>query len=286
MSISMSDDQILRTKGKVLNIIKRLRDRTTLHLEYEEVRRRVSVLAKEGIYQTYSLPTELLIHRARLLNDPAKDKECFTLKDLGPPKPEETHHYGRCNQPNRPVCYCSLYEDIALAEVEAKLEEQYVISAFDVAKDIVLIPIGEFDWFRRTGETYLGQNNPDLVKPYKNGLTAEDWLMPAVIDAFLADEFITQADDRKITSAFSDVLLSGDLEPKIPIDAIVYPSVAFRGGINFAILPFAFASKMKLVEGETKIIKITEAVGYGIYDYQVMATLKSYNSEGILTWSN
>lgn len=283
----MRDEQILCTKEEALNIIKELRDRTRLHLEFKEVRSRVAVLAKNGLYQTYSLPKELPIHRARLLEDPDKDKECFTLKDLGPPKPEETHDYGRCNQPNRPVCYCSLYEDIALAEVKAELGKQYVISTFNLAKETVLFPIGEFDLFRRTGETYLGQENPISANPYeKDECDGNEWLILAVIDAFLAYEFITQTDDLKVTSAFTDVLLSGDLEPKSPIEAILYPSVAFRGGLNFAILPDAFDSRMKLVEAETKIIEITEAPGFEIYDYQVMATLKSYNSEGSLLWSN
>ncbi|MEO7862552.1 MAG: hypothetical protein ABIU05_19395, partial [Nitrospirales bacterium] len=150
----MSDEQILLTKEDALNIINQLRDRTGNHLQYEKIRNRVKLLAQDGLYQTYSLPTELRIHRARFLENPDKDKKCFTLKDLGPPKPEDTQDYGRCNQPNRPVCYCSLYEDIALAEVKAELGKQYVISTFDLAKETVLIPIGEFDLFRRTGKTY------------------------------------------------------------------------------------------------------------------------------------
>ena len=286
MSNGRSDEEISRTKEEVLNIINQLRDVGESSLEYKEIRKLASELANEGIYQTYLLPAELRVYRARFLGNPAKDKKCFTLNDLVPPQPAETHGYGRCNQPSRPVCYCSRHEGIALAEVKAKLGEQYVISTFDVAKDIRLLPIGEFDWFRRTGETYLGQENPHSARAYEDALDAEDGLIRAVIDAFLADEFIKRKGNFMITSAFSDVLLNGDLRPKNPIGAIVYPSVAFRGGLNFAILPGAFYSKMKLVEAETKIIKINEAVGYEIYDCEVMATLRSYNSDGVLIWNN
>jgi hypothetical protein len=103
----------------------------------------------------------------------------------------------------------------------------------------------------------------------------------------LADEFIKQATtqtDYKITSALSDVLLNGDLNPCTPIDALIYPSVAFREGMNFAVLPESYKSKMKLVEEETKIIRITDVLGYGIFDYRSLASLKSVSTEGRLEW--
>ena len=88
----------------------------------------------------------------------------------------------------------------------------------------------------------------------------------------------------KITSALSDVLLNGDLKPQKPIDALVYPSVAFREGMNFAILPEPYKSKMKLVQAETKIIEITNVLGYGIFVCQLLASLKSVSSDGRLKW--
>ena len=43
---------------------------------------------------------------------------------------------------------------------------------------------------------------------------------------------------------------------------------------------------MQLVIAETKNIEITEVLGYGIFDYQVLATLKSVSSEGRLDWES
>jgi hypothetical protein len=54
--------------------------------------------------------------------------------------------------------------------------------------------------------------------------------------------------------------------------------------MNFAILPEPYKSKMKLVEAETKIIKITDVLGYGIFDYRPLASLKSVSSDGRLKW--
>lgn len=266
--------------------MERLRGGAKYRWSYKRIRSYAFKLAdKFGIYQVYSnLPENLEVCRARFLknNEPPK-----SVDDLGPPKSEDTPRYGRCSQPNSPVCYCSLYEDTALAEINAELGKQYVISTFSLPQNMVLIPIGEFDYYRRTGETYIGSAIPESKKPYKEALEGNDWSVVALVDAFLSDEFIMRATtnaDYKITSAFSDVLLNGDMKPSNPIDGIIYPSVAFRHGLNFAIQPEAYRSKMILVEAETHIVEITEVLGYGIFEWQKVATIKSVNPEGLIVW--
>lgn len=269
---------------QVRETIEKLRGGAKGRLSYNQVRTIISEWAQSGVYQTYTLPKSLPVHRARRLED---EKWFKFVQDLGNPKPEETIAHGRCHQPKRPLCYCSLYEDIALAEVNAELGGHYAISTFMMPKDIVLIPVGGLDYFRRTGRTYMGHETPQSAEPYEVANREKDWDITALIDAFLADEFIkpaTTQTDYKITSALSDVLLNGDLNPCAPIDAIVYPSVAFREGLNLAILPEPFRSKMKLVEAETKIIKIIDVLGYGIFNFQPVALLKSVSSEGCLNW--
>lgn len=269
---------------EVLSIIEQLRGGAKIRLPYDQIRALVSDWAKYGVYQVYSIPEELSVHRVRRL----ENKKWFEFADdLGPPIPEKTITYGRCHQPKHPLCYCSLYEDAALAEVNAEFGEHYVISTFTMPKDIRLIPVGELDYYRRTGRTYIGHETPQSAEPHKEALGEEDWHVAALIDAFLADEFIkpaTTQTDYKITSALSDVLLNGDLNPQKPLDALVYPSVAFRAGMNFAILPEPYKSKMKLVEAETKIVEITDVLGYGIFVYRLLASLKSVSSDGRLTW--
>jgi hypothetical protein len=269
-----------------LNMIEQLRGGAKSRLSYDKIRALMFEWAiKYGVYQVYSsIPEELSVHRVRRL----ENKKWFEFKDdLGPPTPEQTIIYGRCHQPKHPLCYCSLYEDTALAEVNAELGEDYAISTFTMPKDIRLIPVGELDYFRRTGRTYIGHETPQSAKPYEEALRENDWRVAALIDAFLADEFIkpaTTQTDYKITSALSDVLLNGDLSPRTPIDALIYPSVAFREGMNFAVLPEPYKSKMKLVEAETKIIRITDVLGYGIFAWRVLATLRSVNPDGSLSW--
>ncbi|MEO8341430.1 MAG: RES domain-containing protein [Nitrospirota bacterium] len=199
---------------EVLSIIEQLGGEAKNRLSYARIREIMSAWAKYGVYQIYSIPEELSIHRARRL----ENKKWFEFADdLGPPAPEKTIAYGRCHKPQHPLCYCSLYEDTALAEVNAEFGEQYVISTFTMPKDIRLIPVGELDYYRRTGRTYIGHETQQSAEPHKKALGEEDGVVAALIDAFLADEFIKQATtqtDYKITSALSDVLLNGDLKPQ------------------------------------------------------------------------
>lgn len=268
----------------VRKVVEQLRGGAKGRLSYDQIRIVMSQWAKWGVYQTYTLPEPLPVHRARRLED---EKWFKLVQDLGNPKPEETVAYGRCHQPKHPLCYCSLYEDIALAEINAELGKRYAIATFTMPKDIVLIQVGELDYFRRTGSTRIGHEFPQSAEPYKQALSEEDRLVASLIDAFLADEFIRPATtqvDYKVTSALSDVLLNGDLNPSIPIDAIAYPSVAFRDGLNFAIRTEAVRSKMKLDPTQTRIVEITDVVGYGIFTWKELAILKSINSDGILCW--
>ena len=281
---SSSLNKVVSTKDGALNVIEWLRGGVKSRLHYEQIRPYVAALASCGAYQVYSLPAELTIHRARYLND---NKWPESVAELGPPPVHTVTEFGRCNQPKQPLWYCSLYEDTALAEINAELAAQYVVASFTLQKDIRLIRVGDFDYYRRTGNTSIGEADPLSVKAYKEICDKDDRIIPAVIDAFLADEFIkpaTSHTDYKITCAFSDVLLSGELKPSQPIDAIIYPSVAFRHGLNFAIRPEAYPSKLTLVEAETKIIEITDVVGYGIFDYRKLATLKPVSSQEILHW--
>ena len=243
-----------------------------------------SAMTKCGVYQTYTLPQELPIHRIRRIED---KNQWFRLEsDLGPRCPEATNDYGRCHRPGHPVCYCSLYEDTALAEVDAEFGEQYAVMTRTISKDSIFLPIGEFDHFRRTGETYLGQEIQHSSNTYKQALARQDWTIPALIDAYLADEFMKPARnqmDYRVTSALIDVVLN-DYYPRTSIDIIFYPSVAFRGGLNFAVLPGAWKSKTKLVSEETRVIEITDVLGYGIYKYKQVGILNSNTSNGELDW--
>ena len=277
------------SKDGALGIIEQLRGGAKDRLSYELIYLSIGILvkasARQGVYRPYCMQNEISVVRARRLE---KSGEWFqSLGDLGPLPRGQTIKYARCHRPGRSVGYCSLYMDTALAEVRAELGQQYAIATFRMPGSSIVIPVGEFDYFRRTGRTYLGEAVEQSAKIYSEILDREDWALIALFDAFLADEFIRPVEtqtDYKVTSAMAEVLFHGGLKFPEPIDAIIYPSVAFREGTNFAIRSDSFQSKIKLVESETKIIEITDVFGYGIYNYRDLMRLKSVRSDGSLDW--
>jgi hypothetical protein len=185
-----------------------------------------------GVYRPYEIP-DLTLHRARKL----EGKEPFKhVSDLGSPPAEYATGYGRCHIPQKPVCYCSLYEDTALAEIYAEPGQRYVIATYKFSQSLVVLPIGEFDYFRRTGASYLGSAEPSTLNHYQkiiNGDDGEVVLLRQLVDAYFAEEFISPVSsnsDYKLTAVLSSILF--DLPVGDPFNAIFYPSVAFRGGVT------------------------------------------------------
>ena len=259
MMNSASQCKEVATKEEVVRLIEQLRGGAKERLPYGSIRSAISGLTDRVGYQTYMIPVgeALTLHRARLI-DPGKTP-LLSASELGPPSADKTNNFGRCHRPGNPLCYCSLYENTVLSEVDAKLGKHYAISTFELLDDIVVVPIGDLDHYRRTGTTYLGEetSESDSATRYEELLNTPDGAVVALIDAFFANEFGQKAQsesDYKITSALCDVLLN-DFNPAVPIDAIVYPSVAFLRGHNFAIRPdlvwpAAANPKLKLIDSE------------------------------------
>jgi RES domain-containing protein len=114
----------------------------------------------------------------------------------------------------------------------------------------------------------------------------EKWDGIALLDAFFAEEFIERARsqaDYRVTSAFCDILRK-EYGSGARLDAIMYPSVAFRTGFNVAIIPEAEKGKLQLLPGETKLIRVTDVLGYGMYQCETLFTLSRVREDGSLDW--
>lgn len=205
------------SKDGALGIIEQLRGGAKDRLSYELIYLSIGILvkasARQGVYQPYRMQNEISVVRARRLE---KEGEWFqSLGDLGPLLPSKAIKYARCHRPGRSVGYCSLYMDTALAEIRAEAGQQYAIATFTLPGRSFVLPVGEFDYFRRTGRTYLGEAVEQSAKVYRELRDREDGALIALFDAFLADEFIRPAEtqtDYKVTSAMAEVLFHGGLE--------------------------------------------------------------------------
>jgi RES domain len=277
-------------KAGALNVIEQLRGRVKQRWTFDLVKQYVWALYKKyGLNQTYKLPTTLPVVRARKLDFCEREFWPKFKSDLGARKSEDIKDYGRCHSPGISVGYCALYEDIALTEARAELDDCYVITFFEPVKNFLVAPVGELDFFRRTGETYLGSAIPSSSVCYAQALDKENGDLRAMVDAFFADEFMRPANndsDYRLTAAYAHVLMS-DTTPiaGAKIDAIFYPSVAFHAGYNFAFRQSFMQEKMMPITQKTKIVKISDVLGYGIFQSETLATLKKCDAEGLLEWS-
>lgn len=268
-----------------LQLIERLRGGAAARLGYDEVRECLGALVRRAApaYWVHTPPRVLTVHRSRPLGS-HEHWRSFTARDLGPPPPDKVRNYARCNRPGQSRLYCSLEENIALAEMQAARDQIHLLTTYLLDRRIRLLPIGELDFFRRTGGlTYLGDSASKIARQYADMVDEPD---VAFIDAFFADEFMRHAATDAVyflTSALADILLEeSDANP--PPEALFYPSVVFRGGVNFSIRPEAYASRVNLIAEETKVVRITEVLGYGMYRYETIAWLESCDEEG-LAWS-
>jgi hypothetical protein len=270
-----------------LQQIERLRGGTAARLGPDPIRPLLTELIRHAraAYWIYSLPRVVKVHRSRPIL-PGDDWRGFTARDLGPPPPDKVTEYARCNRPGQSLLYCSLEENIALAEMQAAQGQEHLITTYLLDRKMRLLPIGELDFFRRTGGlTYFGSGSSKVARHYAGMVQDID---VTLIDAFLADEFMRYAETDAVyflTSAVADILFAeAESNGWAAPDALFYPSVVFRSGVNFAITAGAFASKVSLITEETKIVRITEVLGYGLYRYDTLARLASCEPGG-LTWA-
>ncbi len=282
--------EFISTQEGLLNFIEQLRGGANRRWKFEMVREVIQEMVHhfgDKLYQSYAMPVEwagniTTIHRVRDIRDGPFD----FAEQLGSPDERLATKLGRCNVPGVPVCYCSLYEDTALAEVGAQTGHDYVVATFELTEKMILLPVGELDFYRRTGQTYLGSAHPRTTEHYANVYrNLPDARLRELTDAFFAEEFMAKAateSDYRLTAALSEVLFHLPFETVI--DAIMYPSVAFRAGYNFAIRRDSEKRKLRLAPFQTRIVRVTEALGYGIFDTKVVQQLRSIGEDGRLDW--
>ena len=276
------------------NLIEGLRGGLKFHFGFEDIRVHVQAMMRaccENCYGSYAIPTPFSFVRARRHDDP--EALFQEMLDLGAPRPQEVKKFGRCNVPNQPILYCSLYPETALSELDAQREEVFTLSAYGVrlGQQVYACHVGEIDYYRRTYETYFGRNNQGNTRRLQDMEKNEQWDSQCLLDAFLAEEFISPAKsqaDYRVTSAFCDILWKNK---RNDLDAIMYPSVAFREGRNFALQTEAVAKKLELLSMEskhemgdvTKVVRVVDVLGYGIYRLKEIARLRSVD-QNKLKW--
>lgn len=220
-------------------------------LPWDELRKILDDLTVGHAWLMYPMSCNWRIFRGRICNE---NQLFANSNELTHRVPEEITGYGRCHQPHRSIFYASNNLDTVFAELEPEVGDRVhvAVAGPNAANAVRITAIGEIEHVRRYGVPLIGNHDTtEIIQDWLGPLQTEESLRRILIDAFLSDIFSKQAlsdRDYKLTSALSDIIISASLNDKILCDGFAYPSVAHRGGINYALDGDRFYERMAIYE--------------------------------------
>lgn len=173
-----------------------------------------------------------------------------------------------------------------LSEVKARPGEVFNVlisetheTAEQLESDLVVIPLGIFDYYRRGVPDPFGLHSEYLgcYEYLRKHIDPEGMLAMQLADAFICDLLKRREVEGlyTVTSALSKELCS------IPmIDGILYPSTQFDSYPNIVLKPSAVDKKLEHKSATS--VRVLESYGYGIFRTEELA--KGTVKNGQLLW--
>lgn len=237
-------------------------------------------------HQGYNAPTGFGVWRGRLENkveffsNPGEFSYC--------PKQYATG-WGRCTRPGTTMFYGANNINTVWSELYPAVGDRIHLGLATKKRDseLIISEVGGMDYCRRFSRSMIaGDAGYKYFNQWLAAQTDEEQMRATLVDAYFADEFsatVTKPRDYLITATISGLLLDAkDDGGHFLLDGFSYPSVAHRGGVNFAIHPQSFDEKF---EWQRFIVaEIVSSLGYGIYAYRELATAEPSKDGGQLKW--
>lgn len=174
---------------------------------------------------------------------------------------------GRVNGPGERFLYASRGNGTCLSEISVETGNYYQLAKFALrpGAKINALVIGEIEYRHQSNGLSLladwGAKQEVKCLSDSSALSLEQKCSAIVVDAFIAEQFALKshkAFDYKLTNWLVTALLeSGEA------DAVMYPSVQHRGGLNIAVPSRVVESSLDMVDGEYG--QIGRYVGYGMH---------------------
>lgn len=271
----------------VLSLTEQLTGGSRLRLPWPQIRQILDDLTEGHFWLGYPMPVDWNIFRGRIENDTELFDNVIHLSNR---KAEDIKDYGRCHQPSVPIFYGANNLDTVLSELSPDIGDHVHVAVAKprISKKVVVTAIGEIEHVRRYGRALIGNDESrSMIQNFLDNIKSEADLKALFLDAFMSDLFVTPArrrSDYKATSALSDIILSAEKEGKPILDGFAYPSVAHRGGMNFAIRGARFAQHMEI--HHCMAFEITDYLGFGIYGRKQYAKSKTVAEDGTIEWES
>ena len=197
-----------------------------------------------------------------------KDEERFELKTQMLCRPAENNvAQGRVNRSGERFLYASRGNGTCLSELSGETGNRYQLAKFVLrpGATIKALVIGEIEYRHQSNGLSLladwGAKQEVTCLSDTGGFSLEQKCSAIIVDAFIAEQFALKAHkayDYKLTNWLVTVLLE-----KGDADAVIYPSVQHRGGLNIAIPADVVDSSLVMLDGEYG--QIDRYVGYGMH---------------------
>jgi hypothetical protein len=274
-----------RDPGFAIAMIEQLQGGMTHRLPIERLIELIDALLRDIPYLGYP-QRNLRLLRGRIDSRITLDRQNeFSFLPV-----EKSHSYGRCHRPGKSVFYGASNLDTVLSELLPEVGDKVHVGTIRLKPEaeIILTAIGEIDYVRRYDRAWAGnERSTQLIKDTIKSYGETQKLRALLIDAFFSEQFSRPAAkqrDYKITSALSELLLEGQTsEQKYVQDGFAYPSVAHRGGINFAIRPSSITEHFEWEQFDA--YEVTELFGFGLYRIRKYATSTKTEADGQISWS-
>lgn len=258
-----------------IDCIERLKGGAIERLDWEKLYSLMDDLSENLPIILHPIDHSAKFARARILED---DKKFDSIHKLSYPKQENCKTFGRCNRPNQPVLYAGVGTELLFSEINAHIGDYVGIVHMQPSETLYCVRLGALNLWKRTqGICLLDEEIKKQIAAIHND--------PKNIVAFLFDAFISDYFTRigsqsiyKITSAYSAAILNS--HPKIA--GIIYDSVNHTAGACLSFKPNHFNTTLK--PKDVQIVKVTNYLGYGIYDFEEIAYANQFDVDKIL-WS-
>ena len=245
-----------------MSSIERLRGGGLERISWEKVYLLMDDLLNDVPVISYKITNTSKIVRGRRLESP--DTFDDVRKLLYPPA-KYCKTYGRCNKPGSPMLYGAIGYNLVFSELGAEIGDILGLVFLKPKRELNVCLLGALDLYRRTeGNCWLLDDTKMQIEPINKDPSK---ITAFLFDAFINDYFGSSGNDiiYKLTSAYSQALL----ESFPIIDGILYESVDHKRGTCLSIKPNIVDDDTEVTDAQ--IVRITNHLGYGIYDFEEVA---------------
>lgn len=206
------------------------------------------------------------------------DTPFFNTSDLIYP-PKDKNKMGRMNSNETIVLYTSLNEFTAISESRIEKDDYFQLTKFKIEKIMKVYHIGMFSdlLFNYPRDTDKTKKKIQKLAPSCSDVAIKEF---AALECALMDTFYCSSKQSYLLSSFIAESIFLEFQD---VDAIMYPTMLNKFGINFAIKKEFVDNHMKI--NHSFLNCLVEAYSNGFYKYNTKYELEEFLNDGKLKFT-